>query len=206
MRIFTPQHQINVEQIHQIPLYPTGCESVSTVMALRYLGKDITVDEFIDQWLPLGAEPHVGNEGSVVGCDPWKAFPGDPYSDSGWGCFPPVIATALSASGMAEEYTVEILAGQSIESLCASCVSQDIPVVFWATSGMEEGKEVECWRVEEGEKMIHWIAPMHCLLLVGYDEENYYFNDPQVGKAVPYAKNRVRSAYETMGKQALVIY
>ena len=28
--------------------YPTGCESVSAVMALQYAGVDITVDTFID--------------------------------------------------------------------------------------------------------------------------------------------------------------
>lgn len=35
---------IDVPYIDQSKLYPTGCESVSTVMLLRFLGIDITVD------------------------------------------------------------------------------------------------------------------------------------------------------------------
>ena len=34
--------------IDQREKYPTGCESVSAVMALQYAGVDITVEEFID--------------------------------------------------------------------------------------------------------------------------------------------------------------
>ena len=34
---------IDVPYIDQSKLYPTGCESVSTVMLLRFLGIDITV-------------------------------------------------------------------------------------------------------------------------------------------------------------------
>ena len=40
---------IDVPYIDQSKLYPTGCESVSTVMLLRFLGIDITVDEFIEK-------------------------------------------------------------------------------------------------------------------------------------------------------------
>ena len=41
---------IDVPYIDQSKLYPTGCESVSTVMLLRFLGIDITVDEFIEKF------------------------------------------------------------------------------------------------------------------------------------------------------------
>ena len=44
---------------------------------------------------------------------------------------------------------------------------------------------------------------MHCLLLVGVDEESYYFNDPMAGKAVTYPKGAVARAYEGLGRQAL---
>ena len=37
---------IRVPYIDQSVKYPTGCESVSTVMLLQYLGYEITVDEF----------------------------------------------------------------------------------------------------------------------------------------------------------------
>ena len=39
---------IEAPYIDQSLRWPTGCESVSAVMLLRYLGYDITVDEFIE--------------------------------------------------------------------------------------------------------------------------------------------------------------
>ena len=40
-------HKIQVPYIDQSVKYPTGCESVSAIMLLKFLGYDITVDEFI---------------------------------------------------------------------------------------------------------------------------------------------------------------
>ena len=48
---------LNVPYINQRMDYPTGCESVSAVMALQYAGVDITVDTFIDDCLDTGERP-----------------------------------------------------------------------------------------------------------------------------------------------------
>ena len=40
---------INVEILSQFPYYPTGCESISAVMALHYHGADISADDFISR-------------------------------------------------------------------------------------------------------------------------------------------------------------
>ena len=60
--------------IDQREKYPTGCESVTAVMALQYAGVDVTVEEFIDGYLPQGEAPHQGSrrgqpfrEGTVRG-------------------------------------------------------------------------------------------------------------------------------------------
>ena len=42
---------LTVPYIDQSVRYPTGCESVSAVMMLRYLGYDISVDTFINEFL-----------------------------------------------------------------------------------------------------------------------------------------------------------
>ena len=43
---------IDVPYIDQSKLYPTGCESVSTVMLLRFLGIDITAVSYTHLTLP----------------------------------------------------------------------------------------------------------------------------------------------------------
>ena len=42
---------IEVPYIDQTEKYPTGCESISAVMLLRYLGYPISPEEFIDRYL-----------------------------------------------------------------------------------------------------------------------------------------------------------
>ena len=42
---------IKVPYLSQSPRYPTGCESVSSVMLLQHLGYEITVDEWIEHYL-----------------------------------------------------------------------------------------------------------------------------------------------------------
>ena len=46
--------KIDVPYISQKGKYPTGCESVSTVMLLQFLGYDISVDTFIENYLESG--------------------------------------------------------------------------------------------------------------------------------------------------------
>ena len=57
---------IDAPYIYQNVDYPNGCESVSAVMALRYFGIDMTVDDFIDNYLDMGDAPVVGG----IGPDP----------------------------------------------------------------------------------------------------------------------------------------
>lgn len=57
----------------QLGEFPTGCESVSAAMLLGYYGFDIAPGDFIDNFLPLGAEPNEESPDQWIGCDPWEA-------------------------------------------------------------------------------------------------------------------------------------
>lgn len=110
----TPPKLIDVPYIYQDEHYPNGCESVSAVMALKYLGINITVDEFIDLYLDKAEAPTVGG----IGEDPRQYYLGDPRSDYGWGCYSPVIATALHKILNSQEYTVSNSYGEPLSQLC----------------------------------------------------------------------------------------
>ena len=92
---------IDVPYIDQSKLYPTGCESVSTVMLLRFLGIDITVDEFIEKYLEKKSFEE--RDGQVYGPDPHRYFCGSPYDDESFGCYAPVIKESLEHV-LGEEY------------------------------------------------------------------------------------------------------
>lgn len=59
---------IDVPYLDQSVRYPTGCESVSAVMLLRYLGYEMSVDEFIEQY--LDRQEFEFREGELYGPDP----------------------------------------------------------------------------------------------------------------------------------------
>jgi len=198
---------LDIPFISQEGNWPTGCESVCAVMALQYNGVDITVDGFIDGYLPLGNAPYE-EDGTLFGCDPRRAFPGDPRSELGWGCYAPVILEAAKQLLREREepsLSMADLSGQSLESLCEEYVAKEIPVLIWATIGMEEPTEDIVFLIEDTGEEFQWIYPLHCLLLVGWDDSGYLFNDPMAGKAVHYSKSAVELAYNTLGKQALAV-
>ena len=63
---------LDVPYIDQNVKYPTGCESVSTVMLLQYLGYKISVDEFIENYLEQ--DTFEQRRGEQYGPDPRKIF------------------------------------------------------------------------------------------------------------------------------------
>ena len=75
--------RIGVPYIDQSVKYPTGCESVSAVMLLQYLGYDITVEEFIDRYLEC--RPMENRHGELYGPDPYQYFCGSPYDSESFG-------------------------------------------------------------------------------------------------------------------------
>ena len=167
---------IDVPYIYQKHGYPNGCEPVSAVMMLWYYGIDTDVNEFIEKYIPLGPAPRVNGEGP----DPSEIFCGDPREKSGWGCYAPVITRALESLLSDSGYTVQELRGVALQELCERYIDRGLPVMVWATVDMADSsqeKHLACWTTPEGKEIVYNRKP-HCLVLVGYDEENYYFNDP----------------------------
>lgn len=194
---------IDVPFLDQLPSFPTGCESVSAVMALQYAGVNITPEDFISNYLPLGNAPYRDQEGRLVGCDPRKAFPGDPRKETGWGCYAPVIGKALREA--APGLSVEELSGVPLEELCETYLKHQVPVLLWVTIDMASPEEDVVFQIEGTEETFTWVFPLHCALLTGWDQNSYYFNDPLAGKNVTYPKQAVALAYEGLGSQAIVV-
>lgn len=197
---------LDVPYISQLGAYPTGCESVSAVMALQHLRIDITVDDFIDQYLDLGVEPWTSENGIMYGGDPWETFLGNPREASGWGCYAPVIEKAIKRAVDLERFQVNVLFGVPLEVLCETYLENNIPVILWATINMEYPTPGDCWLIEETGEELQWMRPEHCLLLVGYDQEYYYFNGPTAGEQYRYEKSDCEAAYKGLHSQAVVVY
>lgn len=203
-----PKRILNVPYINQLRDYPNGCESCSTVMALNHVGIDITVDDFIEDYLDMCEVPYHDKDGRYVGHTPWEYFLGDPRLSTGLCCYAPVIINALEKFVDPDEYLVEEHYNVPLDELCRDYINNGIPIIFWGTMYMRNPYYMNwTWHVLGGgeDDTFTWVAPMHCLLLVGYDDEFYYFNDPVAGKGVAYSKEDTELAYEGLYMQAVTV-
>ena len=196
--------KIEVPYIDQSVKYPTGCESVSTVMLLQYLGYSYTVDEFIENFLEMRAFEE--KDGILYGPDPTKCFCGSPYDEDSFGCYAPVICKALNRVFDGQCYEAVDETGVPIEDLLKTYIDNGMPVVFWACINMREPIVGPKWKLLDGGEDFTWISNEHCMLLVGYDEEGYYFNDPYENNGViRYPKDIVEDRHAAQRSMAVGI-
>jgi uncharacterized protein YvpB len=166
---------LQVPYISQKDRYPTGCESVSTVMLLNYLGYPLSVDQFIENYLKMC--PFETRDGILYGADPRLAFCGSPYDEDSFGCYAPVIIQALEKI-VWEDYVVVDETGTPVEKLITKYIEKGMPVIFWACIDMKEPIPGPSWKLPGTGEDFSWISNEHCMLLIGSDEEGYFFNDP----------------------------
>lgn len=203
-----PKSILDVPYINQCANYPNGCESISTVMALNFLGIDVEPDEFIDNYLDMADIPKVKSDGKLWAHSPYDYFLGDPRDSTGLCCFAPCITKALNKFVDTEKYDIKEMYNVPIEDLCRDYISNNVPVIFWGSMYMEAPYVTEwTWNIIDGKEgeTFSWINGMHCLLLIGFDDDYYYFNDPVSGKGVAYTKEDTQYAYDMFGCQAVAV-
>ena len=192
---------IQAPYIDQSDAYPTGCESVSAVMLLQFLGVDITVDEFIEKYLEK--QDFEKRDGELFGPDPRKYFCGSPYDEDSFGCYAPVIAGAMKRV-LGGTYTVKDESGTDTAELIRRYIDKGMPVVYWACINMREPVIGPQWKLLDTGQIFTWVSNEHCMLLVGYDGEGYYFNDPYNNNGlIHYPKEVVEERHRAQHMQAV---
>lgn len=208
----------DVERIGQNPDYPNGCEATAAYMLLRYYGFDLSLSEFIDNFLPMEEVYEI--DGVRYGPDPSVAYAGDPASETrGWGCFRPVIATALqnvlttypeqAISLLRSDddtffYRRLVLTEDSYLSLPELVLTHSGPVVLWVTSDYSKAEDVYLWKSTDGQSSYTYPKKSHAVLLVGYDESNYFINDPlHPEQLVSVSKTQLEESFDSLGRQAI---
>ena len=192
---------IQAPYIDQSGAYPTGCESVSAVMLLRFLGVGISVDEFIEKY--LDKQGFEERDGVLYGPDPRKYFCGSPYDEDSFGCYAPVIAGAMKRV-LGGTYTVKDESGTDTAELIRRYIDKGMPVVYWACINMREPVIGPQWKLMDTGQIFTWVSNEHCMLLVGYDGEGYYFNDPYNNNGlIHYPKEVVEERHRAQHMQAV---
>lgn len=192
---------MEVPLICQNPMLPTGCEVTSATMLLQYWGENISHDAFASDWLECDNEFYKVS-GVLHGPDPDLVFAGDPFSEYSYGCYEKPIVDAVNQNSTVCEAVA--IRNKSLDYICDNYIDQGFPVLIWATMEMSPSYKSKRWVTKSGTEFT-WIAGEHCLVLVGYGAEGYYFNDPLNGKLICYSKDLTKKRYEELGKRAVVI-
>ena len=196
-----PEKIIDVPALCQYPELPTGCEATAAAMILQFYGSDMTAEEFARNWLACDTSFY-SMGGVQYGPDPNEVFAGDPFSEYSYGCYATPIVSAINKNS--SKYEAQKITDKSLETLCNEYIDRGNPLLIWATMNMKPTKEGNSWYLQNGSKFT-WIAGEHCLVLVGYNDDYYFLNDPQVGSTVAYKKEIAELRFEELGSQAVCI-
>ena len=202
------KYQIKISHLSQINVLPTGCEIVSTKTILDYYGKNPSYDELLSK-IPR-QDLKVTKDGKLYGASPFEAFIGDPKKNSGFGCYPDVIEILIRNLNYPDLYT-ESTNNLPLDFIAKTYTTQDIPVLVWATIGMGDSALTDTWYTENSDhkpskEKYKWRCNEHCLVLIGYDKQYYYFSDPLSYNSVKkYEKKIVEKRYKEVGSYSLLI-
>lgn len=203
-----------IEGVHVLPQEEllAGCETYACTMMLQTLGFDIDEKTFAEQYLITKPITYVDFY-YRYGPDMNSAQAGDVYT--GYGIYAPAMAKSINGyfDEIGESRRAYALEGIPLAELCDTYVSKGVPVMVWATTWMQESYEKDSWTVDyvdENAKYkigdtFTWRQNEHCLVLIGYDEEEYFFADSCAGEVSHFEKDLCQERYEEIGTMAIVV-
>lgn len=182
--------------------YPTGCEAVSATMVLHYYGYNVSAKTIVNA-TPSGEAKHKEN-GKWVGANPFEEFVGHPSKNKtygSYGCFAAPIVTAMKTVAGSR---VKNISGCSADTLF-DYVADGHPVVVWCVKNAGNLQTGVTWTYPDGSGKFTELSGEHCAVLIGYDSENVYLNDPSAGKNVTQPKSKFISNWKKLYSQAIII-
>ncbi|MFC4768011.1 C39 family peptidase [Effusibacillus consociatus] len=190
---------IRVPAQSQAELY-NGCEVTSLSMLLSAAGHPFDKNE-LAYWITKDGTPLQEDEDDTIISwgDPNSGFVGDITGESpGYGVYHGPVAQLIDTllSEGAEDLT-----GQPFDEVL-SRVASGKPVLVWATVEFQPTSSWVKWTGPHGT--VTATFDEHAVLLVGFDANHVYINDPQdgtAGKAVD--RQSFIAAWEQLGKQAV---
>ena len=198
----------NVPYYSQHGLLPTGCELVSAKMLLEYYtGREVDMQDIIDR---VDCQYPQDVDGIPCAPHPSEAFIGSPWDETSFGCFSPIICDMMN-NLLPRGYVAVDTTGTELSELAETYIPQGRPVLVWATIAMLQSFPHMGWYLmdEHGkptDEWYDWLANEHCLVLIGYDEDYYYFNDPYAWRTgTRYGREIVEKRYAEMDQYSAVV-
>ena len=121
-------------------------------------------------------------------------------STGSYGCFAGPIVTALRNSGV----SCTDISGSSIDTIF-SYIEKGKPVIIWCRARGADLTQGVTWQYPDGSGEFTELDGEHCAVLIGYDGDYIYLNDPAVGKGVKQPKSKFISNWKKLYSQAIII-
>ena len=194
--------------------YKAGCETYACTMLLQGLGYQIDEHEFVDNYLIRRDMSYSEDGTQFLGPDMDAAFAGDIFTGHGINC--PAMAKSINnylktqKTGDTAVWSKE----KTLAQLCKEYIDNDIPVLTWVTTYMQESYEKFSWIINYVDENcthkigdeIAWRQNEHCMVLIGYNETQYIFCDSVAGKVVYHDKDLAETRFKEIGEQSVAVY
>lgn len=191
---------LDVPLIAQNPELSNGCEVTSLAMLLQYEGIDVDKMTLADKVKKDSTPVAYNVAGEIVEWgNPEKGFVGDITGENiGYGVYTAPIIELMSS--YLPDRVID-LSNQSVESLQQS-IDIGKPVTVWVTGDFNPPNEPKQWQCN-GET-IEATFDEHVVLLVGYDDQSVYVNNPlSEEKNQMVDKEKFIKAWDSMGNRAV---
>jgi uncharacterized protein YvpB len=191
---------LDVPLIRQNPELKYGCEVTSLAMMLKYAGAETDKMKLFQEIKKDDDPLRRSNKGDILSWgNPADGFVGDMTGrQAGYAVFekPMIEVIERYFPGRAINLT-----GKNFEEVLAH-VSAGYPVVVWTTGDYRLPDRWESWT--HGKEVIKTPLDLHAVVLVGYEGNTIYVNDPLSGKKqVPVNKQRFIDTWKAMQSRAV---
>lgn len=190
---------LEAPHVKQRPELPSGCEVTSLTMLLQFYGLNKNKMELASEMKRDTTSMKRNADGSVAYWgNPNIGFVGDPTGASrGFGIYHAALFDLLHkyVPGAVD------LTAKPWERL-EDQLRRGIPSVVWTTIDFQVPDKWVVWDTPIGPIQTTFME--HAVLLVGFDEQNVYINDPLSGQSkMKIDKSQFIATWEAMGRQSL---
>lgn len=178
------------------PVLYNGCEVTSLTMILQYNNISISKND-VAAWLP--SVPIVYENG--LRGNPNDAFVGDITGyDYGFSVYHgPIVALAANFVSFDR---IKDITGSSFDAVL-DALNNGYPVWTITSTSYAPVDDMEVWQTPTGEVNVSYNE--HSVVVVGYDDNYFYVNDPYGIKNQPVDKSSFIASWEQFGSQAIYI-
>ncbi|MDR0992045.1 MAG: C39 family peptidase [Ruminococcus sp.] len=211
-KLFSDKVLIKVPIVNQYPEMPVGCEISAATSVINYMGFTISDTDFAKKYFKIRSESDnfgfwYDSEDVFHGPDPELEFIGNPFG-WGYGTYPAAIAKAMNTyftnvGSLSKAYEADNL----IEEDFIRLVDGGVPVIVWATMDMDsfDYRDPAVWLTPKNEEIV-WYKGSHTLVLCGYDDDAFYFMDPNDKEEImAFGKELFMTRFKEAGKKAVIV-